>query len=102
MNPFFIDRDNFYLKNYNEAYGRQATVEHVIEDIEEYVCEIESTSVWVLAIKGPFGSGKSLFARKVIMELAEHEKVILKPVNVHFPKLHFEYLVCNNDSNKNN
>ena len=54
MNPFFIDRDNFYLQNYSEAYGRQVTVNHVIADIAEYITsEDESTTVWVLAIKGP-------------------------------------------------
>ncbi len=102
MNPFFIDRDNFYLQNYSEAYGRQVTVNHVIADIAEYInSEDESTTVWVLAIKGPYGSGKSLFARKMILELADNEKTLLKPINIRLPQLRFEYLVCNNDANKN-
>jgi len=77
-------------------------VNHVIADIAAYInSEDESTTVWVIAIKGPYGSGKSLFARKMMLELADNEKTILKPINIKFPQLHFEYLVCNNDANKN-
>lgn len=61
----------------------------------------ESSSAWVLAVKGSFGSGKSLFARNLLIELASIEKDIFKPLNVMFPRLHFEFFVCNNNADKN-
>lgn len=37
----------------------------------------------------------------MILELADNEKTLLKPINIRLPQLRFEYLVCNNDANKN-
>jgi len=56
--------------------------------------------VWVLAIRGAIGSGKSLFARRLILEVSETEKNIFAPLYSEFPSLHFEYFVC--ASNVNN
>jgi uridine kinase len=36
--------------------------------------------VWVLAIRGTAGSGKSLFARRLILEVSESEKNIFAPL----------------------
>ena len=101
-NPFFIDRDNWYLNSFSEPLGRNETILNVIQDIADYIQEFENCeTVWVLAIKGEMGSGKSLFARKLILEVGEQEKTIFRSVNLQYPKLHFEYLVCNNDCEKN-
>lgn len=90
------------MKTFSEAYGRTDILNSIIGDIEDYVqSSNEELMVWVLAIRGAIGSGKSLFARKLILEVAETEKNILSSLQEELPALHFEYFVCTcNSSNK--
>ena len=55
--------------------------------------------MWVLAIRGIEGSGKSLFARKLLLETSYREKNLLGHLLVkHNSKFHFHYVVCNSNS----
>jgi hypothetical protein len=36
-NPFFLDRDNNYQKNFSEAYGRTDVISKIVDDIQAYV-----------------------------------------------------------------
>ena len=55
--------------------------------------------MWVLAIRGIEGSGKSLFVRKLLLETSYREKSLLSPLlNRHENKFHFEYVICNCNS----
>jgi Cdc6-like AAA superfamily ATPase len=93
-NPLFDDRDSSYLKSFSEAYGRSDILNNIISDIDDYVQSDDTLMVWVLAIRGTAGSGKSLFARRLILEVSESEKNIFAPLQEEFPSLHFEYFVC--------
>lgn len=93
-NPLFDDRDSSYLKSFSEAYGRSDLLNNIISDIEDYVQSDDTLMVWVLAIRGAAGSGKSLFTRRLILEVSESEKSIFTPLHEEFPSLHFEFFVC--------
>jgi hypothetical protein len=101
-NPFFVDRDNFYSKNYSKAHGLEALTQICIDDISSYFQDEEFVKepIWVLAIKGKVGSGKSLFARHLLLSVSELEQEILRPCLREMPKLRFEYLAINHDANK--
>ena len=77
--------------------GRSALLHDVFSDIDEYIQDYDQDSCWVLAIKGEIGCGKSLFARKLILELAEQEKTIFRSLNLTYPKLRFQFLVTSSD-----
>ena len=98
-NPLFDDRDSSYLKSFSEAYGRSDILNSIISDIEDYVQSDDTLMVWVLAIRGAVGSGKSLFARRLILEVCETEKNIFAPLQEEFPSLHFDYFVCSSNLN---
>ena len=42
----------------------------ILEDISIYAAETDD-NVWVLAIKGAVGAGKSLFARNLVQQVME-------------------------------
>ena len=73
----------------------------MLEDIEDYMYTSFNTCSWVLAVKGPLGSGKSLFARNLLIKIADNEREILKELYANYPGLHFEYLAASNDADKN-
>jgi hypothetical protein len=98
-NPLFDDRDCSYLKSFSEAYGRSDILNNIISDIEDYVQSDDTLMVWVLAVRGAVGSGKSLFVRRLILEVAETEKNIFSPLQEELPSLHFEYFVCTSNVN---
>ena len=99
-NPFFIDKENSYQRKYSETYGRFDIIYSICDDIAEYINKREEKNVWVLAIRGAEGSGKSLFARRLLLETSYREKSLLKPLlDQHEQKFHFEYVVCNCSSN---
>jgi len=52
----------------------------ILEDISLYAVEPED-NVWVLAVKGAVGAGKSLFARNLVQQVLEKQKEILKNRN---------------------
>ena len=54
----------------------------------------------MIAINGKIGSGKSLFARSILLQVSQYEKEILAPVLEAKPYLRLEFLVVNNDANK--
>lgn len=55
--------------------------------------------MWVIAIRGSEGSGKSLFARRLLMETSYRENALLKPLMQKYDNnFHFEYVVCNCNS----
>ena len=63
-------------------FGRQSILQEVLSDIYDFVQDEENDSAWVLVIKGEFGAGKSLFARNLLLDLAEQEKTIFSQINV--------------------
>lgn len=84
-NPFFLDRDNSYQRNFCEVYGKIDVITKIIDDIQGYVRqqaleETKQESIWALAVRGPIGSGKSLFSRRLIHETSLKEKQILRPL----------------------
>ena len=96
-NPFFIDRNNSYLKNFNDAYGRGEIIVHIIKDIEKYITDYDTEvpSLWAVAIRGEMGSGKSLFSRRLMLEVAENEKTIIRDIIMRpNPNFHIKYLTC--------
>jgi type II secretory pathway predicted ATPase ExeA len=95
-NPFFIDRNNSYHKNFNDAYGRGEIIVHIIKDIEDYITNYdENPSLWAVAIRGEMGSGKSLFSRRLMLEVAENEKTIIREIIMRpNPNFHIKYLTC--------
>ena len=78
----------------------------MLEDIRNYSLDSED-SVWTVALKGKPGSGKSLFARCLLIEVLKNQKQILSTKNrerqeeyknKYFPRdLTFEFIVstCN-------
>ena len=44
---------------------------NIMEDFENYVHEFENKDpiLWALAVRGEIGSGKSLFSRRLILEI---------------------------------
>lgn len=52
----------------------------ILEDISIYAADSDD-NVWVLAIKGAVGAGKSLFARNLVQQVIEKQKEILKSRN---------------------
>ena len=52
----------------------------MVEDIKEYSLESED-GIWTVALKGKPGSGKSLFARCLLIETLKKEKEILAQQN---------------------
>ena len=71
-----MDRDNTYLRNFDEAFGRMELINQVIKDIENYVTKdlnMDKKHFWALAVRGDIGSGKTLFTRKLLLELSERE-----------------------------
>jgi hypothetical protein len=84
-NPFFLDRDSNYQKNFAEIYGKAELISKIVEDIQSYVRtqaleESKQETIWALAVRGATGSGKSLFARRLMFELNLKEKQILRPL----------------------
>jgi hypothetical protein len=102
-NPFFVDRDNTYMRNFHDAYGREDLIATVIEDIESYVVDVKNLDkkhFWALAVRGDIGSGKTLFARKLLLELSSHEYQILRPlIKQNNSQFHFRYIVSSGTSN---
>ena len=99
-NPFFVDRDNSYQRNFCEAYGRSAIISTIVDDIADYVQDPSSNHVWVLAVRGDLGSGKSLFSRRLLLETNYRQKQILKPHIAQNPKFVFEYITCSANINQ--
>jgi hypothetical protein len=64
-NPFIIDFASEYQHKNCWLYGNNNVMLSIMKDIATYAASPEG-SVWVLAIKGPIGSGKSLFVRNLI------------------------------------
>jgi predicted Ser/Thr protein kinase len=64
-NPFQIDYRNEYQSKFSQIYGQNDVISMILEDISIYAAEPDD-NVWVLAVKGPIGAGKSLFARNLI------------------------------------
>ena len=75
----------------------------MIEDIEGYVVDVSSMEkkhFWALAVRGDIGSGKTLFARKLLLELAQREYQILRPlIKQNNSQFHFRYIVSSGTSN---
>ena len=50
-----------------------------MKDIEDYITDTTvKASLWAIAVRGGIGSGKSLFARRLMLEIAENEKTVLR------------------------
>ena len=69
-NPFFIDKKNSYKQKFYHAYGKDEIMKSIFEDMARHVKEQTHSekSIWILAIRGSQGSGKSLFSRKLILQ----------------------------------
>lgn len=103
-NPFTLDFDNQYQHSSSVLFGSTEVIPQITEDITNYTMAPED-SVWTLAIKGKPGSGKSLFARCLLIDVIKNHQRILSPrynsilvKNKYFAKsLQFEYIVssCN-------
>ena len=62
--------------------------------------DLENDYTWSLAVRGTAGAGKSLFARKLLLETSKKEKQILKSLKKqHTLEYHFEYLVSSCTTN---
>ena len=95
-----MDINNSYQRNFCDAYGRSDIISQIVDDISDYVGDKDSDHVWVLAVRGNLGSGKSLFARKLLLETNYRQKHILRP---HIAKNHefvFEYICCSANINQ--
>lgn len=75
-NPFVLDFDNNYQHTYSMLYGSTEVIPQIMDDITEYTYQPED-HVWTLSIKGRPGSGKSLFARCLLIEVIKHQGEIL-------------------------
>ncbi|CAI2376171.1 unnamed protein product [Moneuplotes crassus] len=72
-NPFLIDRNNKYQKEYCKIYGRANDIETAISDILEFVNDLEYSVM--ISIYGESGCGKTLFARSLIDKLRNTPKL---------------------------
>jgi hypothetical protein len=79
-----LDYDRAYQSFYCKIYGMTSEPGNVLDqmsqDLSDYAAHPES-SIWILAIKGEAGSGKSLFTRALIQKLASNERQILAKRN---------------------
>lgn len=55
-------------------------IQQILQDISVYAAEPDG-KLWVLAVKGEPGSGKSLFIRNLIQQVLSNERMILKARN---------------------
>lgn len=65
-NPFFIDFENEYQLKFSNLFAHKDVVEQILEEIKYYATQSWG-KVWVMAIKGQVGSGKSLFIKNLYM-----------------------------------
>jgi len=99
--PFYYDLNNEFVDKYSTVIGSDNVVDSVIEDLKCYVRD-PTDIVQTLAIKGPPGSGKSLFARNLIEEVKRREAAIFKldkkgegPAEYIKKSFHFLPTTCN-------
>jgi hypothetical protein len=75
-NPFKLDFENTYQFTSGMLFGSTEVIPQIREDISNYVLAPDE-SVWTLAIKGRAGSGKSLFARCLLIDVIKNQTAIL-------------------------
>ncbi len=61
-------------------YGSTEVIDEIAVDIADYSVSQEDT-VWTLGIKGPAGSGKSLFVRCLLIEVIKKQTQIMAGIN---------------------
>ena len=89
------------------VYGSTEVIDEIAADIAEYSVSQEDT-VWALGIKGPSGSGKSLFVRCLLIEVIKKQTQIMANINKqmkekasskYLPKtMTFEFIVSSSNA----